>query len=488
MLTAAPGGTSALGAWSVPGCGPGPTCTVTATETPTTATVTFAAAASGVLRVELAGDAPGEVTVDDLDHSGTEAWCKESCSVPLEPGARVFLYPATPFDFGGWDPLCEDTSPTRQVCLFTMPASATATVTVTFRRNAADQWVWLLREPPAADSHRRALSVDFDGAGNLVVGTTEGLYKLSPTGDEIWSRSTVPGPARVDPIGDIFVLWRGELTKVSRNGALLWARDLGEGDDCWLMGSWDYLAHRFATAPNGDVAILRGSSQPETTLRVLSGDGTERWSVSVPDSRCAVAVSPAGAIYTIVENPYDRETPNVRRFAGDGTLLGDAEGLTDDLEGIFDEYYAAIGFGPDGAMVTSSSGFDHVYAARHAPKGTQTFRIARDSPPNHVISNAVAGDASGFTIWMYAVDDGPTYDGVVASWITPTGDVVWALRRPSFDGGWYSNYGGAWPVDVAVRDGVFAIVGQYGSTSMFAGNAWVQTFRPPSTLSPAPAR
>ena len=476
VLTAAPGETSALGAWSVPGCGPGPTCTVTATEAPTTATVTFAAAASAVLHIEFAGDAPGEVTV--LDSFETVAWCTGSCSVPVEPGMHLALLPATPFTFGGWDGPCDAPEPSPHECSITIPPGPAATATATFRRDAADQWTRLLPPPPSG-SPPQALSVDFDGAGNLIVGTTYGLYKLSPTGDPIWSRSIVPGRARVDPMGDIFVLWREVLTKVSRNGAVLWSHGVGGGEECWTS-EFGYLTRTFATAPNGDVAIQLGSSEGQrgSILSVWSSTGAKRWSMPVPDTRCAVAVSPDGVIYTAIDNVYARDAPMARRFASDGTPL-------ERTEAIAREYAVMIAFSPDGELVSASSGYGDAFVDRYRPTGEQRYLLARDNQRFHLfIPNAAAGDASGFTIWLYDYEDVVApYAGIDASWIDETGSVVWRLQRPAFHGGGVVGYAyaGVGFRDVAVRNGTIAVVGVYGN-ELHRLDGWVQTWRPPGAL------
>ena len=403
------------------------------------------------LGIRFAGDASGQVVVISPPSHTPIAVCEASCSVPLTPGESIELIAVTPSTFGGWGGICTGSSP---VCSFTPSGSVVARST--FTRAPAEEWTLLLPD--------RALSADFDPAGDLVVGTTGGVHKVSATGAPIWFQGAVAGRARVDPSGDVFAVAGQELSKLSGvDGAVLWTRDLGPGG----CVEPPRMGHTFETAPGGDVAVQHGS-----TLRVFDGAGNERWSAPVPASRCVVAVNSEGVIHSGSEDPESFEPTILTRFTADGVRLPDSAEVTP-------QYQFAMAFDPDDFLLASSAGHSHVDLLRWSPEYEPGYHQSFDNADPDFVDNGVAADATGHAIWAFASseNDDPL-EGVVAHWIDPGGTIQSTVIKSSFDENDWTF--GVQAYDVAAGDGTFVLAGEFGGAfdDPIPVRGWVQAYRP----------
>ena len=111
-----------------------------------------------------------------------------------------------------------------------------------------------------------------DGEGNIYFGSDGNiLYKLSPRGDEIWSvelTSVVSSPPVLGTNGEIYVeSTDGMLHAVSSAGTVLWSYDTKDRPESLSPETPVVLS-------DGRIAIIKDN----TTLVLLSAEGTEEWS------------------------------------------------------------------------------------------------------------------------------------------------------------------------------------------------------------------
>jgi hypothetical protein len=399
------------------------------------------------LAIDLAGDAGGEVQV--IGETVSEV-CIHDCTLSVPTGETVTLVAITPSTFGGWGGLCSDAYP---VCTFTMPASGS--VTATFVKDAAEQWTVLL----PADS---ALSVDYDAGGDLVVGTTDGLFKLSAAGDPIWSAASLPGVARFGADGDIYVRTGHDLVKVSTDGDVIWSRDIGTGTD--YCDDDRFRPHSWAASPNGDIALQIGQ-----TLRVFTSDGDVHFAVADISSHCAVAIAADGTIYTAIENASADQTA-LLPFTATGTPLGETE-IVGTQRG------AGLAIDGLGHIAISVAGFSQVAVNRRLLGSAVDFTFSQVLPQAVFSINGVAADPTGQITWIHTNSTKSViYGGFEARRFGPTGTLLWSLIRPAYPHEFYYSVFGVEAHDVADDgNGNVAIVGVYAGPA--AGPvAMIQTY------------
>ena len=113
----------------------------------------------------------------------------------------------------------------------------------------------------SVDTHARITTSPAVGAdGNVYVGTRRGLVAVTPQGALAWStplrRIKGSSPA-IGPDGTIYVATsKGSVAAVSRDGALVWVRDLG-GRSCSVVGSIAIRGDRlYVGAADGNLRAL----------------------------------------------------------------------------------------------------------------------------------------------------------------------------------------------------------------------------------------
>jgi len=409
----------------------------------------------------------GEVVVRDFASGETLGICQQDCTVTVAEGTEVELLAPTPSLFETWDGRCAGSVPT---CRFRMPRFTTAIAR--FGREVGEQFTRIL-------PGRVALSADFDLRGDLVVGTTAGLHKLKALrGREVWVQSAAPGHARVDPNGDIFVVSGQTLTKVrGLDGVVLFTRDLGPG------GCFDppRMAHTFATAPNGDVALQR-----RQTLRVFNGAGAERWSRTLPQiAHCAVAVNSQGIIHSAMESPGNPEPTVLARFTPDGEPVPDP--IPEEPVEVAPQPQFAMDFSPSDQLLASSSGHSHVEVLRWSPTFERLGFLQLEIEDGDHVENGVAADATGHAVWAFAHDEEHFMEGAEIRWIDPNGAVrLTVIKRTQVSTSRFIEFG-VTAHDVAADNGNFVVVGQFqvdveGATQ----GGWVQGYACGSLALPCP--
>ncbi|HEY4241257.1 MAG TPA: hypothetical protein VGM88_15650 [Kofleriaceae bacterium] len=277
-------------AWYAPGgCALGPSCSFTGGATPlvinaasdhdyTWTTVDLAVAGAGADDIE-------------IDHdTGVVEYCNGACSITVRSDEPYELYAQSPDSSGTFDGPCNE----PDECMLTGDPSAT--VTATFTHEAGEL---------ATQFAGQAYSVDFDAAGDLLVGTATGVYALAPDLTMLWT-SPAPGFARWDSLGDAFVVDATTTTKLDSTGATLWTAPIGEplpGTGAWPDGP------RFATTLTGGIVLSNDD-------HIDIYDATGVLVAHVPDASTqhrggpwAIAVAPDdGTIYVAIDD--DSEIPD----------------------------------------------------------------------------------------------------------------------------------------------------------------------------------
>jgi hypothetical protein len=429
-ITATPAAGSHLSGWSVPSCGTALTCVVAAGVDPQVVIATFDLDPPVGFEVDFAGDAPGEVSITQADQtSGPIATCSASCTTLVKAGEDVWVTAATPAQFVDWGAPC---SGMGQFC--DAPAG-TSSVTVTFDGEPGEQDLYV--------GTGIVYSADYDTAGDLVVGTSDGVVVLSPSLSTLWT-APYGGEARVDAAGEVFVL-ADQLYKLDATGHVLWARASAASPP-----TNPRMGHIFASTPAGGVVVDVGGK-----LEIWTPDGTL---IATPTlgalDHQSVAVDSTGLIYAGVEDT-DAEASDLEVFSSTGARLPD-------FGQIAGEYHFALAIDASDTLVAGSSGHSTVDVHRVGVDHTEAFwNIVSISDPDYVL-NAVATDASGDVVSEYAYSEQTLRaEGMILRKWSPNGTLVSSLSRPGFsttlDGPW-----GLQVFDVAASPaGHIAVVGQY---------------------------
>lgn len=390
-FTAHPDPGNAVTGWSEPTCGTASTCTVTASADVHVLLVSFAPATIA-LEVDFSGAASGEVDITQ-PVTGFGARCQASCSVAVNASDDVVLTARTPADFGGFTGC-----PAASGGSCTIPAiSAPAAVGVAFTgpRNERD----LTFDSPV-------LSVAFDAAGDLVVGTTTRVVELSPAFVERWSFPT-GGTARVDASGDVFVRTETSLVKLDATGHTLWTTANGEP-----FPSIVRIGHSIVPLPGGGVAVDTG-----TSVVILDTNGAFvrafPFAVDTPDLH-ALAADSAGIVYAAVLDA-DAETTDILALSPDGTTT-----VADVIAG---HDGAALAVDTSDVVAGTSTGHGRVDLAFAAVTLEHTTASAQ------TVCAALAAGPDGDVAWAYSHSDADP-GGLDLFELDAGGTVAWSLVRP----------------------------------------------------------
>lgn len=396
-------------------------------------TVTFQGAGRGAVRVRV---------------GTTTTVCRTTCTVPAVAGAQVALQADTPSRWGAFGGACVSTTPS---CVFT--AARTSAVSARFDADPRERLTLLL---PGA----QVRSVDYDALGNLVIGTSAYVTKVSRTGAELWKR-TLPGQARVGAADVVFVRDGSTLTKLDAAGAMVWSVTTVAGG---CGATPNPMARTWAAMPDGGVAI-----QGPTSLVVHSADGSVRFTKSPigPACRGALAVGSDGRIYTGIENPSADPT-DLLVFEADGTAAPT-------LENAAPQYHLALA-ARNGRVAIASSGHSEVSLRTLATLGPYT-----DVDDPDFVDHGVALEDDGDVVSAYALREDTAFfaTGVVVRRYSPTFQQRWTLTKDVQDDPISLETTGVTVFDLALDDGSreLALGGRYVSPTFDGG--WVEIFAEP---------
>jgi hypothetical protein len=402
------------------------------------------------LTISFAGDAYGEVQI--ITETQYQV-CSGPCTLAIAPGEVVTVIGVTPSTFAGWSGDCISAD---HGCTFTM-ASAVASVTATFAPDPGTAWTRLL-------TTGAVLSADFDSDGNLLLGTTAGLHKLSSSGETIWVDAALSGTAHVGPGNVVYVLSGNTLAKVDSDGDAVWTRTLANAAGS-CAAPIPRMAHTWAVSPNGDIAFQRGSA-----LEVWTSAGNPQWSVPDvgPAPRCSVAIDSTGTIATGVLDEISFEGTALSRYAPDGTPLGIGDPVAS-------QYTFSMDYDASDTLVTSTSGHSHADVSRI---GVYSHSVSVESPS--YVAHGVTVDPTGEVTWAYILDEYcEPVDNFVAHHYDPMGNELWTFTK---DNDWipYPIYECNWGTGLndlaAGGDGQVALVGQWQGPS--GSHAWVSVIAP----------
>ncbi len=390
------------------------------------------------LSLAFAGVGPGLVEVDVGDD--VPVTCSAACELDLPRGATVTLRAASPSVVAGFAGACVDAAAT---CAFVLDDDAA--VTATFDAAADEAWSRLL------DVDQTVRSVDHDGAGNVVLGTTTGLVKLSATGTDVWTRADLPGHARVAPDDSIIVAVDDtRLVKVDSAGVDVWdvaTTGLHGCNDESRMARW------LAATPAGGVVVFNGG------VRQFGPDGVLQWSqATTAFCHLAVAVSPAGVVNVGVENA-NAESTDLERFAADGTRLATLEQVTG-------QYWFALDIAADGDLACSAAGHSYVGIYRFDAADAQVGWNEFDTDSGDYVENGVAASADGTTASAVPLDSTAFIDGLQLRRLARDGTLLLTSIRPDVV---------AYDLDASAA-GTIAVGGTFWSSDEASPRGWVTSF------------
>jgi hypothetical protein len=395
-FTVTPATGSHIAAWTEPSCGTSPTCTVVAIDDPTYVRATVQLDRVS-FSVEILGNGYGEVVIDDLSETFV---CSASCTVSV-PYGDLWVYASTPATISGWSAPCQTASDACGV-----PAG-TSSVSVTFTTDPDEQDLFFDGD---------VYSVDYDDAGELVVGTSTGVTKLSAALAPLWTVA-IPGEARVDHDGNVFVWSTDGLHALDADGNPRWTAGTG------TTVTFPHSGHTIVTTPSGGVVLDRGGS---LEIRDANGGLVASPALSAYDNH-ALAVRSNGDILAAVEDP-DADDTDAETFAADGTQLA---GPVKVVGG----YACAFAVDADDAFVASGTGHTRLWVHRLDASGTQTFYDVTVTPDADYMFNAVATDGVG-NVWSLRASNETTdpSSGFLLRALSPAGTLLSSRERPGSQG------------------------------------------------------
>ena len=402
------------------------------------------------VRITFAGPAPGFVLLHregpGPDDFGS-AQCTSSCTTFVPIGANVTALGYTPSTFGGWSGDC--TSHADQTCTFG-PVVTDRVVTVTFNRDEHEVGTLL----PSRGVAGIAIAPD----GDVLIGDSTGVTKISPTGTVAWT-TPIAGGARdlaTDDAGDVVGAGGPGLFALSPTGALRWTRPVSIGAD-HAFGS---LNSAVAVSPDGTVIAVQSGG-----VRVLDGNGNDRFAVTAQLAG-RIAVASDGTVAFPV--PGFPEQVDVRRFTATGTELT----TFSPLPGRFD---AALAYDALGFLYADTSGHGGATVSRTTPAGGTVFEQDDRTNATGGVSTGVGADSSSNLIAVRWSADG-TISGLRLDIFSPTGTRIFTHDKPrtTRNNGRVVDDGITPHLLSGVRGKRFAVAGSYG-----VDTPWIQVYDAP---------
>lgn len=393
-------------------------------------TVTFQGAGRGAVRVRVAG---------------TTTVCRATCTVPAAPGAQVALEADTPSRFGAFGGDCTSTTTS---CAFT--AAQSSAVTARFDADPRERLTLLF-------AGAQVRSVDYDSLGNLVIGTSAYVTKVSRSGAELWKRA-LPGEARVGAGNVVLVRNGATLTKLDAAGTTLWSVSTVSGG---CNANPNPMARTWTTMPDGGVAI-----QGPSALVVHDANGDVRFTTGPigPACRGALAVGSDNRIYTGIEN-FSAEPTDLLVFEASGAAAPT-------IENAAPQYHLALA-ARNGRVAVASSGHSRVSLRTLATLGPYT-----DLDDPDYVDHGVALDDDGDVVSAYALREDTAFvaAGVVVRRYSPTLQQRWTLTKEVLDDPLALETSGVTVFDLTMDDGSgdLALGGRYASPTFDGG--WVEIF------------
>ena len=458
-LSESPAAGNTFVAWSDPTCGSQPTCTAHRDALARTIKANFAPSSSVVLSLTLSG--PGEVQMawTPPGSAPMTAWCRASCQVPLYVGAQIEVSTASLVDTVGLSGACSGT----RSCTFT--ASTSTSLTATFHTDAKELWDRELESTPV-------VGAAYNSHGDLVLVTNAfqagamKLIELDPSGKTIWVHPEALGQEVRIGSSDTVLLRRGNDAWVyDANGYLLGDDSFPEVETSSDVPEYHY-PRRLAVLANGDPVMVGTASG--TTVKVLGG-----WTRTIA----------APSLESV------RATDHV--YVGVGDMTGTSSVAVFDGQGMAGTTFAAatahqpLGFDvlPGGDLVTTSGSASEVTLRRISAAGTTVFTHTVPLTYAAAPYAGVVAVSGGRVLWSYSASGPSGLSGFVADVVDATGNVQWAIDRPSdADGRGVEVY------DVASQGSAAAVVGGYfnfvatedGSTTQGVqfGEGFVEAFQP----------
>jgi hypothetical protein len=422
--------------WSDPACGAGTQCKHTVDATPFDVTASFAPD-EATFALTITGDGLGEVQISQPMH-GVVAICNASCTVPVALDDGLTLIAATPDNFGTFSAPC-----TAGFFACELPAGS-ASATADFHAASNERDVFPLATAGIV------YSVDFTAAGELVLGTSQGVLALDASFVIRWT-SPLVGVARVASDGGVFVITPTDIDKLDAGGALLWTRLGGFPlPDATLKTA---SGHPFAATPSGGIAVARGTSG----FDIVDAAGATIASPALDGRAGCLATGTDGSIYV---GTIFGDIAYLHAFAADGTPQPDFQyfGNANDC---------ALAVGTNQLAITQASQLAaYMFVARYGlDRSFENGLSTRDVFHLDHANTGVALDAADDTFWFHAVTPEFTvpFTGLDLVKLTSAGTIEWSIDRPAFTS--YFNDSSATGLDVydvaASRDGHAAIAGVF---------------------------
>lgn len=402
-LTATAGDGSRFVSWSAP-CGATADAECALPADAASATATFAAAGTQQVSVNVAGQAPGFLYVDDLDGDQPMTPCPQPCTVYVPAGHEVQLLGFTPSTFGGWTGCAVPNADPHTCDLGSVTSDVSPTVT--FNRDEREVATLL----PAKD----VLGLAFTPDDDLLVATVDGITRMTLSGTVVWSVA-VPGGARdivTDAAGHIyggFVFTRG-LFALDSTGATLWTRN-----DIPRSGWRDtQFQSTVAASPDGTVIAAHLSDG----AWVVDGNGVDRFTVHGV-SGDGMAVAPDGTVAVGKESDQIPGIPAAARFTATGVAL-------DDIEEVPGDFCQSWIYDASNALYTLNTSFSLATTARILPDTSVVFTDIEDEDSFGIPAGAaIAVDSLGDAVFARWLVGFGSATGLRLKVLSPAGKTVW---------------------------------------------------------------
>jgi len=378
----------------------------------------------------------GDIVVDQPNRVpwvGVQS-CTSSCTLMVDPSVPIELLGTTPLDTVDFSAPC---TPLASTC--TLPAGTTG-ISVAFGGQPGERD---LRLAVGVES------VDYDAAGDLVVGGTS-VTLLSPALAVQWTQP-LAGPARFDGAGDVFVSATDGIHKLAADGTPLWTH----APSSTLID--------FDPTPSGGVVLLYASG-----FEILDASGGQVATPTLDLPGVCVATGTDDAVYVGVR--FDLLGVRVEAFSAGGVRVLPDFPPTDGIR-FDDEGPCRIAVGGSQLAVSEKGeledwvGFWRLGLDRTT---VDSVMFALQTSPDMIRAEDedVAMNAGDQLAWFgpdATSDDSDAY-GMHVEKRASDGGVTWTLDRPhqTLDVFGDISHVGLTPLDIAISpDGHVAVAARY---------------------------